>query len=148
MLYLVSSCNSQSKTSGSEIKKEKIFLQGAIMDSKTKEPIPFATYSLFSTDTGSVWNGSIRRGASDNLGNYKIDITSLTDSTDILVLRSKCIRYALGHIILKGNIKKSIVVNLELVEGNGDNYQYYQVDPKDSRLKLENSINKVRNPGN
>jgi len=145
-ISLCTGCSSQSKPNRSKPEKDtaRIYIYGAIRDNKTKETIPFATYALFPTDTGGVWQGSVRRGMSDNLGNYKIDITSLTDSTNILVIRSKYIRYALTHIIVKGKIKKSIPVDIEEAEGNGDLYRYYKVSPKNSRLKLEKEVNKVR----
>lgn len=144
-ILLNTACISQVIGNKAKIGKDttRIYLYGAVRDFQTKETIPFASYLLFTTDTGSIWHGSVRRGMSDNLGNFKIDITTLVDSTKILTIRSKYINYALTHIMLKGKITKSIPVDIEAIYGNGDYYVYYKVLSKKSKLKPQKEIKKV-----
>jgi hypothetical protein len=147
-LILCTGCNSQTKTSVLKTGKDmRIFLSGSIRDIQSKESIPFATYIILPSDTLKGWNGSVRRGMTDQAGNFKVDITTLVDSTKVLVIRCKYINYAASHVIIKGKVKKSLSVDVETMIGSGDYYTYYNVNPKKSVLILEKHVNKVSTPG-
>ncbi len=114
----------------------KIYIYGTIYAKGTKEPISYAGYVLQLTDTGSISRGAVRQGTSDKSGRYKIDITTLTDSTNVIVIRSKFINCALTHIIIKGKIRKSLPLDIEIMYGQGNFTTEYKINPKNSKLKL------------
>lgn len=114
----------------------RIYIYGTICAKGTKEPISYAGYVVQPTDTGSISHGAVRQGTSDKSGRYKIDITTLTDSTNIIVIRSKFINCALTHIIIKGKIKKSLPLDIEIMYGQGNFTTEYKINQKNSKLKL------------
>jgi hypothetical protein len=136
--YFCISCKSQSKIAltNNGVDTTRIYIYGFICAYQTKEPIVNAYYIIHPTDTGNINRGSVRNGISDKFGRYKIDITTLVDSTNILVIRSKDINCALSHIILKGKIKKSIPFDIELIYGQGNFTREYKIKTKNSKLKL------------
>lgn len=75
-------------------------------------------------------------GTSDKDGKYKIEITSLKDLTETLVIRSKYIKHAQTEIIITGKIKKSIQLDIVIAAGAGSFNTVYKIDPKTSKLKL------------
>jgi hypothetical protein len=136
--YFYFSCKSPTKIAAIKTGTDttRIFIYGTICAYQTKEPIGYAGYMIHPTDTGNIRRGSVRHGTSDQSGRYKIDITTLVDSTNILVIRSKFINCALSHVILKGKIKKSVPLDIEVIYGNGDFFREYKIKAKNSKLKL------------
>lgn len=131
-------CKTLSTSSSMKSGKDsiKIFIHGTIRAYQTLEPIGYAGYMVHPTDTGSIRRGSVRHGTADKYGIYKIDITSLVDSTEIIVLRSIFINCALSQIIIKGKIKKSVPLDIEIMYGIGDFTREYIIDPRNSKLTL------------
>lgn len=128
----------QTVTNASNTEKDtaRIFLSGTIFEGSEKEPVGVATYAIYLNTSTKMSEGIKRTGVSDKGGRYKVDVTSIADSTETLVIRSFYIQHQVTEVVVKGKIKKSINLDIELFMGSGTANIVYKLNSKNSKLKL------------
>ncbi len=121
----------------------RIFLYGSVRVKETSEPVEYVPYMLFKEKVPYTYKNAARVGASDKNGQYSVDITSLKDSTQTLVIRCKYIKHAQTEIVIAGKIKKSMQVDIIIVAGAGSFNTTYKIDKKTSALSLVKQASEV-----
>ena len=117
----------------------RIFVYGTIRDRQSKEPFEHGIVVAQKSDTSRI----SRAVQADQYGNYKIDVTTLVDSTKTLTIRSWYINCAYTHIIIKGKVTRSLQLDIDIISATGHYYVNYKLNSKTNKLRLINETAQV-----